>query len=60
MKFGDKYVSGFFLSQLYHGLEDCRCLLRSFLYDEPCSLEIKDVEMELFVLLLQMEEMKSY
>ena len=57
MRFDNQYVSGLFLSQMYHGLDDCRRLLRSVLFDEPFALTIEDVEMELFVLLLQMQDM---
>ena len=55
MTFKDSYISGDFLARLYDALYDSRCVIRSDLYDEPCSLSKDDFQIDLFILLLEME-----
>lgn len=57
MTFKDSYVSGEFLSRLYDALCDSRSVIRSDLYDDPCILSKDDFQIDLFVLLLEMEDL---
>lgn len=57
MTFNDAYVSGEFLSKLYDALCSSRLLFRSMIYDEPCGISAYDMQIVLFLLICQMEEM---
>ena len=57
MIFRDMYVSGEFFTELYDALRNTKSLIRSDLYDEPCSILKDDFLITIWLLILQMEEM---
>lgn len=57
MTFKDSYVSGEFLARLYDSLYNSRSIIRSDLYDVPCSFSKDDFQIDLFILLLEMEDL---
>lgn len=59
MNFSDSLVSGQFLSKLYDALFSSRLLFRSCLYGESCDIKMCDLEIVLFLLICEMEEMYS-
>lgn len=59
MTFNDVYVSGEFLARLYDAIYDARSIIRCDLYDEPCSFSKDDFQIDLFILLLEMEDLAN-
>lgn len=57
MIFKDTYVSGPFLLKLYYALQKSRQLVRSDVYSEPFPDDLGEFDVDLFVLLLQLEDM---
>ena len=60
MRFQDTYISGQFLSKLYEALRDSRSLIRSDLYGLPSEVLKEDFQGDIFVLLLELEDLSNY
>lgn len=60
MIFRNMHVSAEFLTELYDVLRNTKTLLRSDLYDESCSICKENFLIDVWLLILQMEDMMYY